>query len=328
MTNPQKGAAAAFFAYLWWGSMPFYWKALQSISSSEILGHRVVWSAAFTLVLTLLGGRLGSAVSYISRNKKNSRLLFIGGYLITLNWGLYVWAINVGRILETSLGYYINPLVSMLFGTLLFSERLRAAQKAAIATAVAGVCLQIAALGEVPLVSLGIALTFGLYGAMKKAVALESRESLFIETISVAPAALVYLLYLQFAGRADFPYDPATTLLLAGTGVMTSVPLLLFAFAAHRVRLTTIGFIQYVSPTMTFLIGTFVYREGLSIYRLATFCCIWAALAIYSADAVMAGRKEKRAENAQSREGIFIPPHAYKDPTLPRGKRLSRFRGR
>lgn len=296
MTIPQKGAAAALLSYLWWGSMPLYWKTLLSVSSFEILGHRVVWSAVFTLALIILTGQGGKAVAFAAKNRQKTLWLFLGGYLITLNWGLYIWAVNAGRILETSLGYYINPLVSMLFGMLFFGERLRRAQKLAIAVAAAGVCIQIITIREIPLVSLGLALSFGLYGAMKKAISIEPAVALVIETLSVAPAALAYLCWLQHTGAAHFPYALTTDLLLAGTGVMTSVPLLLFAYAAQRIKLTTIGFIQYVSPTMTFLIGTFIYHEPLSIYRIITFACIWSALTVYSADTLIEAGRERRTQ--------------------------------
>lgn len=184
----------------------------------------------------------------------------------------------------------------MLFGMLFFGERLRRAQKLAIAVAAAGVCIQIITIREIPLVSLGLALSFGLYGAMKKAISIEPAVALVIETLSVAPAALAYLCWLQHTGAAHFPYALTTDLLLAGTGVMTSVPLLLFAYAAQRIKLTTIGFIQYVSPTMTFLIGTFIYHEPLSIYRIITFACIWSALAVYSADTLIEAGRERRTQ--------------------------------
>lgn len=153
----------------------------------------MVWSAVFTLALIILTGQGGKTVAFAAKNRQKTHWLFLGGYLITLNWGLYIWAVNAGRILETSLGYYINPLVSMLFGMLFFGERLRRAQKLAIAVATAGVCIQIITIREIPLVSLGLDLSFGLYGAMKKAISIEPAVALVIETLSVAPAALAYL---------------------------------------------------------------------------------------------------------------------------------------
>ncbi len=293
MTIPQRGAAAAVISYLWWGSMPLYWKALLAISSFEILGHRVVWSALFTLALIIFTGRWKKAVAFAAQNKQKTLWLILGGCLITFNWGLYIWAVNTGRILETSLGYYINPLVSMFFGMLFFRERLRRAQKIAIAVAAAGVCVQMMTLHEIPLVSLGLALSFGLYGVLKKAVSIEPPIALAIETLSTAPAAIAFLCWLQHTGSAHLPYSLTINLLLAGTGVMTSVPLLLFAYATQRIKLTTIGFIQYLSPTMTFVIGTFIYGEPLFLGRAMTFACIWSALAIYSADTIFSAGKQR-----------------------------------
>lgn len=291
MSDSQKGAAAGFLAYLWWGSMPVYWKALQNVSSFEILCHRVVWSALFSFAVIAAAGSIKKGLAFAKENPRRALLLAAGGFLITFNWGLYIWAINDGRILETSLGYYINPLVSMCFGMALFGEKLRRAQIAALALAAAGVCVQVVALGELPLVSLGLALSFGLYGVLKKGVPIDPPIALFIETLAVTPAALAWLWFLQRGGSAHFPYGTATNLLLAGTGIMTSVPLFLFAFAAKNIRLTTLGFIQYVSPTMTFLMGTLIYHETLSPAKIVTFVCIWTALALYSGDVLLASRK-------------------------------------
>ncbi|MEG1602701.1 MAG: EamA family transporter RarD [Cloacibacillus sp.] len=292
MTDSQKGAACAFLSYLCWGSMPVYWKALAHVSSFVILCNRVLWSAVFT-IMVIAGARMWSTgAAFAAKNKRQTLWLVVGGFLITFNWGLYIWAINDGRILETSLGYYINPLVSMCFGMLFFGERMRRAQVAALLLALAGVLVQVFYLGEVPLVSLGLALSFGLYGVLKKAVAVSPPIGLFIETISVAPAALLWLWYMQRTGEATYPYDMWTYLLLAGTGIMTSVPLFLFAYATKRIELTALGFIQFVSPTMTFLIGTLIYHEPLSPIRTLTFVLIWSAVAVYCADKIYLARRE------------------------------------
>lgn len=284
LTDSQKGAAAGFFAYLIWGSMPVYWRALDHVSSFVILCNRVLWSALFTLLVILAAGMWKKGLRYVRENPRHGLILAVGGFLITFNWGLYIWAINDGRILETSLGYYINPLVSMCFGMLFFGERLSRLQKAALALAAAGVAIQIIVLGELPLVSLGLALSFGLYGVLKKAIAIAPPIALFIETLAVTPAACVWLWFMQETGTAQYPYDMTTYLLLAGTGVMTSVPLFLFAYATKRIQLTTLGFIQFVSPTMTFLIGTLIYHEPMSPVKLLTFGFIWCAVALYCSD--------------------------------------------
>lgn len=290
MTDAQKGAAAGALAYFIWGSMPVYWKALSGVASAEILGHRVLWSVLFSCLVLAAAGSLKEAAAFVRTNRKGALWLALGGYLIAFNWGLYIWAINAGRVLDTSLGYYINPLVSMCFGVLFFSEKLRTVQKAAIALAAGGVLIQVVAMRSLPLVSLGLAFSFALYGVLKKKAVIAPPAALFLETLAVAPAALIFLLLLQKNGAAHFPYDLSTNLLLAGTGIVTSVPLFLFASCARRVRLTTLGFIQYISPTMTFITGSLIYQEPMNSAKLLTFICIWAALAIYSVDIIRASK--------------------------------------
>jgi len=288
LKESQKGAAALFAAYVCWGSMPIYWKAIGSLSSCEILAHRVVWSMLFTLVLALVQGKLES-IREITKDRRGVLCLLCGGFLITANWWLYIWAVNNGRILETSLGYFINPLVSMALGMLFFREKLRRLQKIALALAVSGVFAEFVVARSLSAVSIGLALTFGIYGALKKAVSFDPVTGLLIETSAVTPFALAWLIMGQRAGLFSFPYGAATDLLLAGTGIATSIPLILFAFGARRVRLVTLGFVQYVSPTFTFAIGTLIYREPLSSARLYTFACVWTAILLYTADALLSG---------------------------------------
>ena len=294
MEENTKGIIALFLAYFIWGSMPVYWKAMEAISSFEILGHRVIWSALFTFIL-MFAQRNRKIFLEMLRERKNDVLwLAGGGFLISFNWGLYIWAINHGRILEASLGYFINPLVSMFFGMMFFKGRLSRIQTAALCLAVAGVSFELVAVGSIPLVSIGLALSFGLYGVLKKAIRAKPDIALFIETITVSPLALAWLIYLQREGAASFPYNVPMNLLLAGTGILTSIPLILFAYGAGRVPLTTIGFVQYVSPTLSFMLGIFVYGEPISFSRTATFIFIWTALALYSADAALKSRKNRR----------------------------------
>lgn len=301
MTEPQKGAAAVFLSYIWWGSMPLYWKLLGNVPSAEILGHRVVWSAAFMAAVLFAARGWRAAFSFVRREPRASLWLAGGGFLITFNWWLYIWAVNLGQVLETSLGYYMNPLLSMLFGRFFFGERMRGAQKAALALAASGVAVQVAAHGSVPAAGVGLALSFALYGVLKKKIPADPSVSLSIETFAVAPFALAWLVWLEHTGASAYPYGLRTGLLLAGAGVMTSSPLLLFAYGTRRVRLVTIGFIQYVSPTMTFILGTFLYREPMSWHRLAAFGLVWCAIALYLADAAFAARGGRAA--AEGRNG-------------------------
>ena len=293
MGESNKGALALFIAYLWWGAMPVYWKAISHVASTEILAQRVIWSMVYTLAVILIYRDWRSVADFVRSSRAGFLCLIGGGFLITANWGLYIWAVNHGRILESSLGYFINPLVSMFLGLVFFREKLRGLQWAALVCAAVGVCVELAVTGSIPLVSLGLAFTFGLYGALKKAVRIQPAAGLFIETAVAAPFALIYLFTLQKSGVSSYPYDMTTNLLLAGTGVMTSIPLILFAFGAKRVRLTTIGFIQYISPTLTFIIGTLVYDEPLHLSRIVTFAFIWCALAVYSVDAIEHGFTQK-----------------------------------
>ena len=294
MTEQHKGAAAAFLSYVWWGAMPPYWKLLSGVSSFEVLVHRVVWSAVFMIVLLIAMRRVRSTIEFVRAKPRVLLWLMCSGLLITFNWWLYIWAVNAGHVLDTSLGYYMNPLLAMLFGRIFFGERMHGAQKAAIALAVAGVAVQVAALRVFPVVALSLALSFGLYGVFKKKTPAEPAVSLTIETLIITPAALAWLVFLEHTGVSSYPYDATMNLLLAGAGFMTSGPLLLFAYGTRRVSLTTIGFLQYVSPTMGFLFGTFVYHEPMNVWRLAAFALIWCAVALYTADAVVRARREKR----------------------------------
>lgn len=312
MTEPQKGAAAVFLSYIWWGSMPLYWKLLAGVPSVEILGHRVVWSAAFMALVLFAARGWREAFAFVRREPRAACWLACGGFLITFNWWLYIWAVNSGRVLDTSLGYYMNPLLSMLFGRFFFGERMSGAQKAALAVAAAGVAVQVASLGSFPLVGAGLALSFALYGALKKKIPADPSVSLSVETFAVAPFAFAWLAWLESAGAAAYPYDMRTNLLLAGAGAMTSSPLLLFAYGTRRVRLVTIGFIQYVSPTMTFVLGTFLYREPMSWDKLAAFGLVWCAIALYLADAALAARRERAAAANRSNTVTFTRTNLYK----------------
>lgn len=279
-------------AYCMWGVLPIYWKALESVNSVEILCHRVIWSMLVTcLAVTAL--KKWEAISDFIRNDFRGFLsLVASGFIITLNWGLYIWAVNHGKVLETSLGYFINPLVTMLFGMLFFHEKLRRVQFIALALVVVSVLVELVTMGRLPLMSLGLALTFGLYGVVKKGVQIDPITGLFIETLAVSPVALYWLFAIQSKGAASFPYNTATNLLLIGTGVITTIPLILFAMSFKKISLTTAGFIQYTSPMITFFLGTFVYKETLPPSRLISFCFIWAAIAVYVADSVRQSREQ------------------------------------
>ena len=287
MGNVKKGIIMLFSAYFMWGVLPIYWKALASLGSIEILAHRILWSAAAALIYTLCKGRWHLVTDFIRNRKIAALKLMAGGVLISFNWWLYIWAVNDGRILETSLGYFINPPVSMMFGMFCFSEKLSRLQYGAVVLVFLGVGVEIVSAGKIPFVSLGLAFSFGFYSVLKKTVSIDPMAGLLIETLTVTPPALLWLIHLQTSGLASFPYSASTTLLLAGTGIITTIPLALFAVAMRYVPLTTVGFVQYLSPSITFIIGNFIYHETMAPSRLASFAFIWAALGLYTFNAAV-----------------------------------------
>jgi len=287
---PLRAGLIVFLAYVIWGLMPFYWKAMKSVDASVILGHRAVWSVVFTMLLLLAKGKLRETFAKVKSEPRTAALLFASSITIAANWFLYIYAVNHGHIMQTSLGYFINPLVSVAFGVIFFKERLRRAQTAAIALAACGVAAEVIALGELPVMSLGIAGTFGLYGVFKKQIKTEATQGLFVETFFLLVPALAWLYTCQKTGVSHFPYSASLNLLLIGTGVMTSVPLILFAWGAQRIRLSTLGLIQYTSPILTLLIAVFAYGEPFTGVKYVSFGLIWAAIALYTAEALIVSR--------------------------------------
>jgi chloramphenicol-sensitive protein RarD len=297
MKKDVRGFAAIFFSYVIWGSLPIYWRALSSIDPLEILAHRAIWSCAFTFILLVLSRGLDAAVSRLRSDRKALLSLALSSAVITANWYLYIWAVNNGRILETSLGYFINPLISILFGMIFFKERLRKAQWAAVAIASCGVIAEVANLGRFPVVSLGLAFTFGLYGLLKKLSPVGSMTGMMGETAIMTPFALIWLVWQQYTGLASFPYPLRIDLLLAGAGILTATPLIVFAWGVNRVSMTLLGLIQYTSPIMTFLTATLIYHEPMPAPRILSFSLIWIAIIIFTAESFMAGKKAEVCKN-------------------------------
>lgn len=285
---PSSGAglAAAFVAYVLWGILPVFWKALASVNSFEVLCHRIVWSCVVLAPFMLFRGRLGRLLLFL---KKPRNLLTVAGcgFLLAGNWFLYIWAITENMVVEASLGYYINPLVNILFGIAVFRERISRTVMAAIAIAVLGVLWQVAALGHLPVVPLGLAFSFGIYGLLRKILLVEALPGLFAETFFVLPLAAAWLFWQANLGNsAFFRGEYAIDALLVGAGIITTVPLICFAYGAKRIRMTTLGILQYVNPTIVFLLGVFAYGEPFTLDSLITFGCIWAALALYTWDTI------------------------------------------
>ena len=280
------GVLAAAGAFLCWGLLPIYWKALFGVPALEIICHRIVWSLACTGALLLFQGGLGDLRNALG-TRRNVLLLACSSSLIGVNWFLYVWAVNDGHVLEASLGYYLNPLVNVVLGMAVFGDRLNRTQVAAVCLAASGVAVQVFAQGRLPWIALVLAITFGLYAMVRKLMSMESLPGLFAETLILSVPAGAYLAYLAGTGAGGLGHlGLATDVLLAGAGVVTTLPLLAFAFGARRITMTTLGVLQYLSPTGMFLLGVMVYGEPFGISQAVTFVLIWLGVALYTAAGV------------------------------------------
>ena len=288
----RRGAAAAAGSYLLWGILPIYWKTLDHVDSIELMAHRLVWTLVVVLAYVAIVGELQS-LRETWRSSTARRTHLANSALLTANWGIFIWAINHEQIIEASLGYFLVPLLNAAVGRLIFHEQLRRAQIVALALATAGVAVMVFWVGALPWVSLGLAATWGCYGLNRKRSSASASNGLAVETLYSLPFALLYLGWLAFDGGGAFGHTSRSThLLIVGTGVISVVPLTLFAIGAKRLQMTTIGVLQYIAPSCQFLIGWWVYHEPLSPFKAAAFVLIWAALGIYSADAWHYGRRK------------------------------------
>ncbi len=275
------GLAAGLGAFSIWGLAPIYFKLLIQVRPDEIIGHRVVWSVVLLGLVLLL--RKGSGVlDHLRIDGRTLLALCATGGLIGLNWLIFVHAVNTDRVLSTSLGYFINPLMSVLLGLLVFRERLVPAQVLAIMIAAAGTAYMAWQVGQVPWISLSLASTFAVYGVIRKRLEVGPMVGLFWETLIVSPLALGWLWLLADGGRLSFdPAEPVSASLLAGTGLLTVAPLLLFAAGVRRLPLTTIGLMQYLAPSLTFMLAVFVYGEPFTMHHAVTFGLVWLGLALF-----------------------------------------------
>jgi chloramphenicol-sensitive protein RarD len=274
------GAAAYFI----WGIVPIYWPHLQPASPLEILAHRVIWSLLF---LAIIGRRKFSQIRIILSNRRSLFLLTIASALISINWGLFIWASVTKHLLDSSLGYFITPLLSVGLGVVFFKERLRKMQWVAIAIAASAVLYLSITVGAPPWLALSLAGSFGIYGYVKKLANVPAIESLTIETLILSPIALSYLVWLEFTNVGTFGHNGLShTLWLASSGVVTAIPLMLFSAAAIRIPLSTLGMLQYLGPTLQYLIGIAVFHEQMPAERFIGFVITWLAIAILSADAL------------------------------------------
>lgn len=273
---------AGFGAFAIWGFLALYWWNLKGIPATEVLAHRIFWSLLSIAPIVWFTRRLPEVRSALAAPRVMARVA-LSAVIIAGNWGLYIWAITHDRVLEASLGYYINPLINVVLGRLFLGERLTRLQAIAVSIATLGVLWSVAAYGQIPWVALLLALSFGLYGLCRKTVAVESAPGLFLEALLLFPLAALWLLWLGYTGQGHFmEATTGTQLLLMGTGLVTTVPLLLFAYAARHMKLATLGLLQYLSPTINFLLGVYIFREPVTQAALVTFACIWTALAVYT----------------------------------------------
>lgn len=295
-TNPEqrKGVILACMAFFMWGLAPIYFKLLQHISAFEILMHRVVWSVLFIVIIVAVM-KQWHKVQHVLKHPKLIAMLVITATLLGFNWGLFIWAVNNDHMLDASLGYYINPLLNVLLGMLFLSEKLRKWQALAVALALCGVVIQVISFGSFPVVALSLAGSFAVYGLLRKKLPIESLPGLLLEALILLPVALVYWWLMAPSNSSDFvANDWHTNVLLISAGVITTLPLLCFTGAAKRLQYTTLGFFQYIGPSLMFVLAVVFYGEVFSSERIVTFACIWSALAIFSWDSYRQSQKRKR----------------------------------
>lgn len=303
MTDTGKGILALIAACTIWGLSALFYKALSGIDPSEVLAHRTIWSLIFFAGVLTLQGRLSALWRAVS-DRASLRVIVLAALMISVNWFLFIWSIQVGRATESSLGYYIFPLVAVLIGRLAFGERLSPMQWAAVALATLGVLTLTLGLGIVPWISVVLATTFGLYGLIKKRLDLGPVVSVTAEVLMLAPLATGWLIYLHTGHGGQFGQDLTQSLLLAAAGPMTAVPLILFSYGARRLTMATVGVVQYINPTLQFLCAVLILGEPFGTVHLITFALIWAALALYSLSALRQDKARRRARMVSEAEVV------------------------
>lgn len=291
----RQGIFFALGAYFIWGVAPAYFKLLQQVPPAEIMTHRVIWSALFMLLLISIS-RSWPQVRTIARQPAKVLLLAVSALTVGGNWLLFIWAVNNNHMLEASLGYFINPLINVVIGMLFLGERFRRLQWLAVALAACGVIVQLWKFGSVPVIALGLALTFSLYGLIRKKIAVDAQTGMLIETLWLLPMAAIYLFGVADSSTSHLSHNPwSLNLLLISAGIITTIPLMLFAAACMRMRLSTIGFFQYLGPTLMFLLAVLFYGEQLSQDKVVTFAFIWLALALFIFDALRQLHRARKA---------------------------------
>jgi chloramphenicol-sensitive protein RarD len=276
-----KGVLFGLSAYTLWGCFPLYFALFAGVPSYEVLIHRVVWSCLFLAIVVSVLRRWAPVRAALSK-PKNLGLVLGCAVFIALNWGIYIYAVETRQVLQASLGYFLTPLVNVAMGMLILREKISRLQGVAVVLAAIAILYQLILLGVVPWISLLLAFSFGTYGLLRKQVALDGLSGLFVETLLLLPVGLLALSWLNFSGESHFTESSTLTLLLMSSGIVTAIPLLFFAGAARRLRLSTIGFLMYINPTLQFCLALLVFDEPLSEQRLLSFIVIWLALGLYS----------------------------------------------
>lgn len=283
--NYRLGIFYGLGAYILWGVLPIYWKLLQHVEAMEILASRFLWSAVFVFLLLLATGKLHifmQETKTIFSTKKTACCMVLAAITISFNWGIFIWAVEAGRIVETSMGYYIGPLMIVLFGVVFLHERLSKLQFAAVGCAAAGIAVIVVHNGGLPWVAITLSLTFASYGLLKKVIVAQPMTSILLETLLISPLAAGYLYYLSTMGGSVYQScDTSTLLLLAGAGPVTATPMLLFTACARKLPLNILGFLQYIAPSITLMLGVFVYGEPFTSTIATAFGCIWFGLLLF-----------------------------------------------
>ena len=307
MSELRRGTAYGAAAYLIWGLFPLYFRLLEPAGSVEIVAHRIVWSLVF--VLLILGVRRNWGwLRELAADRRSLAILVAAAILIAFNWCLYIYGVNSDQVVEASLGYFINPIVIVMLGVLVLGERLRRTQWAAIGLGTVAVVVLAVDYGRPPWIALGLAFSFGTYALLKNRVGsrVGAVQSLTVETAVLLLPALAWLVVLEVRGDGQFGHSgPGHGLLLASTGIVTAVPLILFAAAARRIPLTVIGLLQYMTPVLTFLIGVLLYDEPMPASRLAGFALVWAALSVLTVDTLQNRRRNQRRAAAEA-AGAYV----------------------
>lgn len=289
MTRNKAGLLLGLGAYLLWGMLPFYWKALNEASPSEILANRGIWSLIICVSALKFRRQLGNGFALLKNRRSAAILLATSGFL-TINWFVYIWSVSVDRVVESALGYYMTPLITVAFGVTFLHEKLRKAQKVAVGLAAVGVAILTIGYGSFPWIALSLAVTWGSYSLLKKTLNAGALEALSVETLFALIPNVGYLFYLESKGTAQFGHSVPNTLLLIGAGFATIAPLLMFNGATLRLPLTTVGLLQYITPTIMFFIGILVNHEDMVATKLFGFVFIWLALIFLGTDLVKSNR--------------------------------------